>query len=131
MRTTALVLLASSFFLTNARSQPYQISTIAGTTRLLDGGLATAAPLREPVAVALDASGNLYIADESGRILEITTAKALYTLAGSLNTTGYVDGAGTAAQFNTPLGVTVDAQGIVYVGDFYNNVIRKIVVKLQ
>jgi sugar lactone lactonase YvrE len=84
-----------------------------------------------PSALAVDAQGNLFIADQSGRILEITAAKVLYTLAGSINTAGYVDGSGSTALFNAPMGVTVDKQGNVYVGDFNNNCIRKIVVKFQ
>lgn len=84
-----------------------------------------------PVALNFDNKGNLYIADASGRILEITSTKVLYTLAGSYNNAGYTDGAGSAALFSNPQGVAVDAQGNIYVGDFNNNVIRKIVIKVQ
>jgi hypothetical protein len=84
MRTPALILLASSFFLVNAWSQPYVISTLAGTPRLLDGGLATAAPLREPISVALDANGNLYIADEAdNRIRKVEPTGIISTYAGT------------------------------------------------
>ena len=100
------------------------VTTVAGTPvqKYLVGS---------PVAISIDATGNLFIADESGRILEITAAKVLYTLAGTVNQSGYLNGAGTAALFNDPQGVCVDTQGNVYVGDFNNNVIRKIVVKFQ
>jgi sugar lactone lactonase YvrE len=84
-----------------------------------------------PVALNFDTKGNLYVADASGRIMEITSTKVLYTLAGSYNNSGYTDGTGTAALFSNPQGVAVDAQGNIYVSDFNNNIIRKIVVKVQ
>jgi sugar lactone lactonase YvrE len=48
------------------------------------------------------------------------------TLAGKLQTTGYTDGTGILASFNTPLGITTDASGNIYVADAFNNLIRKI-----
>jgi hypothetical protein len=65
MRSIALVLSLCVCFCWNVWSQPYTIQTVAGTTRLQEGGNATSAPLRQPIAVAADSSGNIYIADES------------------------------------------------------------------
>lgn len=47
------------------------------------------------------------------------------TLAGS-GSTGFVDGNGTAAGFNTVVGSSIDAQGNLYIADYYNNAIRKV-----
>jgi trimeric autotransporter adhesin len=130
MRTTAFVLLASSFFSLNARSQPYIISTLAGTNRLLNGGLATAAPLRSPISVALDASGNLYIADENdNRIRKVNPAGIISTYAGT-GIPGYSGDRGQAASaaLNFPTGIALDSAGNMYVADEGNNVVRRIAV---
>src|ERR1700722_17029541 len=130
MRTTAFVLLVSSFFSLNARSQPYIISTLAGTNRLLNGGLATAAPLRSPISVALDASGNLYIADESdNRIRKVNPAGIISTYAGT-GIPGYSGDRGqdASAALNSPTGLALDSAGNMYVADENNNVVRRIAV---
>ena len=71
---------------------------------------------------------NFYITDETGRIIELTAARVLYSLAGTTNVTGFADGIGIAAKFNTPQGIAIDASGNIYVADFNNNIIRKVVV---
>jgi sugar lactone lactonase YvrE len=112
-----------------ADSKNYCIREInsSGVSTLLGGSVQTTL-IGTPVYVATDAKDNLYIVDNSGRIIEFnTTLKVVYVLAGSANTFGYVDGTGTAAQFNNPQSVAVDKQGDVYVADYGNNVIRKIV----
>jgi sugar lactone lactonase YvrE len=79
-----------------------------------------------PADVAVDASGNVYVADlENNKIRKITSEQVVTTLAGS-GTRGSVDATGTLASFNRPHGVAVDASGNVYVADEYNNKIRKI-----
>ena len=104
-----------------------RVSTLAGSTNgYVDGGGASA-KFYGPSGVAVDGSGNLYVADQNNqRIRKIVVATGVVsTLAGS--TAGYADGAGTAAQFNFPNGVAVNGSGNVYVNDG-NSVIRKIVV---
>lgn len=81
--------------------------------------------------IAVDKQGNLFVADNGGRILEITPAKVMYTIAGAANTAGFADGVGAAAKFNNPQGLTLDAQGNLYVADFGNNTIRKITIAVQ
>jgi len=77
--------------------------------------------------LAVDASGNLYVAAASDdTIRKVTPAGVVTTLAGTSGVTGSADGTGTAAQFNDPQGVAIDAAGNVYVADTNNNVIRKI-----
>jgi sugar lactone lactonase YvrE len=87
--------------------------------------------LGTPSGIAVDAQGNLFFTDSSGRVFEITSSKVLYLLAGAQNTTGFSNGVGSAARFNNPQGITLDAQGNLYIADFGNNVIRKIVVTVQ
>jgi sugar lactone lactonase YvrE len=93
-----------------------------------DNGSATAAQLRSPEAVALDAAGNLYVADTgNGAIRKITPAGAISTIAGN-GTQGYAGDGGpaAAAQFAFPRGLTVDASGNLYIADFGNGRVRKI-----
>jgi hypothetical protein len=102
------------------------VTTIAGTTSgLTDNVVGAFAQFALPSSVAVDAAGNVYVADRfNHRIRKITPAGAVTTLAGSIQ--GSVDGVGAAAQFSTLYGVAVDAAGNVYVADTGNHRIRKI-----
>lgn len=104
--------------------------TSDGTVSTLAGNPTTTTDLLNlPQSITVDKNDNLFITDESGRILEISTANILYSIAGTVNVAGYTDGSGTDAAFNSPQGITTDAQGNVYVADYNNNVIRKLVVQ--
>jgi uncharacterized protein (TIGR03437 family) len=106
------------------------ISTVAGNGiqgYAGDGGLATAAELYYPQAVAVDASGNLYIADtQNNRVREVNTAGIISTVAGN-GTFGYSgDGSWAVnAQITAPVGLAVDSLGSLYIGDS-NGVVRKV-----
>jgi protocatechuate 3,4-dioxygenase beta subunit len=77
--------------------------------------------------VAVDAAGNVYVADSANStIRKITPAGVVTTLAGTPGQPGSSDGIGTAAQFNQPFGVAVDGAGNVYVADLDNGTIRMI-----
>ena len=107
------------------------VTTLAGTAGLAGATNATgvAARFNVPQDVAVDASGTLYVADTGNNtIREVTPAGVVTTLAGTAGLTGFTDGTGAAAQFNSPQGVAVDVDGNVYVGDTFNDVIRKIAV---
>ncbi|MFH2043607.1 MAG: hypothetical protein ABIK92_00490 [Pseudomonadota bacterium] len=105
------------------------VTTIAGTTRKhgSSDGIGPSAQFRRPCGIALDKEGNLYIADQGNTaIRKITPEGVVSTLAGSKPGDGHSDGAGAAAQFNNPGGITSDSAGNMYVADYGNNVIRKI-----
>ena len=110
------------------------VTTVVGSGTLGyqgDGGLATAAALYYPTAVARDSAGALYIADSNNhrvrKVAPPTVATlTLSTLAGT-GTPGYNgDGPATSANVYNPQGVAVDSVGNVYIADTSNNRIRKI-----
>lgn len=103
--------------------------TSAGAVSTFVGSSLIANLLNTPAGIALDAQNNLYITDQSGRILKITNTNVLYTLAGKANTSGFLDGTKTTALFSSPVGIAVDANKNLYVADYNNNRIRKVVVQ--
>jgi hypothetical protein len=109
------------------------ISTVAGDGAegySGDGGAATNAMLYGPWAVAIDSAGNIYIADLGNSCIRKVTASTgvITTIAGN-GIQGYSgDGGGaTSATLNGPAGVAVDSAGNIYIADFDNNRIRKVV----
>ncbi len=110
-----------------AGAQNYIISTIAG------GGFpplpmpATGASLDAPTAVTVDGSGNvLFIV--ANAVFKVDTTGKLTRVAGKGTITGYSGngGAATSALLANPRGIAVDSNGILYIADTYNNVIRKV-----
>lgn len=103
------------------------VSTIAGNGNAgAADGVGTAATFNSPDGVALDAAGNLYVAEYTGqRIRKITSAGVVSTVAGNGNS-GTADGLGTSATFYHPNGIAADAFGNLYVADCDNHRIRKI-----
>ena len=110
--------------------------TSAGSgTRGDDNGAGTVARFNLPYGVAVDSDGNLYVADSNNhRIRKITSGGDVTIFAGiaenppgKTNTSGFANGPGKAAQFDYPEGVAVDSSGILYVADYYNHCIRKII----
>ncbi len=68
----------------------------------------------------------MYVADQNNYLIrKITSGGVVTTLAGT-GSSGSANGTGTAASFNYPTGVAVDGSGNVYVGDYFNHLIRKI-----
>ncbi len=110
------------------------ISTIAGSSTAGfsgDGGAATSAQLYYPSGIAIDGSGNIYIADQANqRIRKVTASTGVITTIAGTGTAGFSgDGAAaTSAQLNNPVGVAIDGSGNVYIADQYNQRIRKITI---
>lgn len=103
------------------------VSTLAGNgvSGFADGNGA-AAMFSGPWALAVDANGNVYVADQTNhRIRKITASGVVSTLAGN-GTPSYVDGTGTAAQFSSPAGIAIDGSGNIIVADYGDGHIRKI-----
>jgi sugar lactone lactonase YvrE len=105
------------------------VSTLAGTARQHGSadGAGSAASFYYPQGIAVDATGNLYVADtDNATIRKVTPEGVVTTLAGTAGTYGSTDGTGAAALFEEPEGIAVDASGNLYVADSYGNTIRKI-----
>ena len=102
------------------------VTTLAGGVEGFQDGQGAAARFNTPSGLALDATGNLYVADTGNHaIRKVTPGGVVTTLAGT-GTPGYRDGPGAQAQFDGPMGVAVDAAGRVIVADAYNDRIRAI-----
>ena len=103
------------------------VTTLAGSGVAGFGdGAGTIAQFNDPVGLATDEHGNVYVADQANqRIRKIISTGFVSTFAGS-GTEGFTEGSLSMAQFDAPVGVVMDAQGNAYVADFNNERIRKI-----
>ena len=110
------------------------VTTIAGHNSVKAGsagfvdGTNTTAQFNGPAGVAVDASDNVYVADQTNNaIRKLTPLGANWvttTIGGQPRSAGTNNGAGTNALFNSPFGLAVDAKGGVFVADTENNTIR-------
>ncbi len=104
------------------------VTTIAGSQNSgYADGQGTSAQFAGLGGICVDASNNIFVTD-GNRIREIDHTGKVTTIAGTADF-GYVDGDGSAAQFNVPRGICTDNNGNLYVADFGNNLIRKIKLK--
>jgi uncharacterized protein (TIGR03437 family) len=107
------------------------ISAVAGTGLAAfggDGGPALSAQFYGPRSVAVDASGNIYVADYTNSRVRMISTTGIITTIGGNGRFGYTGdgGAGTSAALNFPSGVAADASGNVFVSDTQNSVVRKL-----
>jgi len=105
------------------------VSTLAGRPGSggADDGSGPNARFLGPFGIAVDKTGNVYVADTGNNtIRKITRDGVVSTLAGLAGHPGDTDGIGSNAQFRNPWGVAVDNEGNVYVADTSNDTIRKV-----
>jgi len=110
----------------------WTINTLAGTpgrSGSSDGTNGTAR-FNEPTGIAVDGVGNLFVADTLNdtirKVSPMGTNWVVTTVAGLAGTNGFGDGTNQIARFNRPLGIAVDPEGIVYVADSFNHIIREV-----
>jgi uncharacterized protein (TIGR03437 family) len=111
-----------------ASTPVYQLTTVAGSDLVGDGGLAVAAQVAQPEGIVVDPAGNLYIADAANhRVRKVTPAGAISTVAGNGHPGFSGDnGPASAAQLNQPYDLALDAAGNLYIADYGNQRVRAI-----
>ena len=107
------------------------INTIVGTGSngsAGDGGSATSASLNYPICLALDGSGNIYIADSGSRVRKVNASSGIINTIAGNGIYGFAgDGfAATSAKLSVAFGITIDGTGNVYIADRNNHRIRKV-----
>jgi mucin-19 len=103
------------------------VTTLAGdgNNGFVDG-IGTNARFFYPYGLAVDISGNVYVADTHNNLIrKITPSGVVSTLAGS-GSSGLTDGIGTNAKFYNPKGLAVNTEGDMFVADYTNNCVRKV-----
>lgn len=124
----SITLAGIQVFSTSVFSKVATTSTLAGqiyTFGFLNGPGASA-KFKNPMGVAIDLSGNIFVADADNHcIRKIITDGTVSTFAGN-GTAGSANGQGTAASFWSPYGLAFDSQGNLFVSEYYGNRIRKI-----
>jgi hypothetical protein len=102
------------------------LAGLAGTSGTNDG-VGSTARFYQPQGIAVDNSGNIYVADTANQtIRKVTSGGSVSTLAGSAGNYGSADGTGTNARFYRPAALTVDTFGNVYVADYFNSTVRMV-----
>ncbi len=104
------------------------VTTLAGTafTSGAANGLGAAARFSSPEGLAVDAAGNVYVADRFNHAIRLITPEGLVTTIGGLPTfSGHAEGTGVSALFSEPAGIAVDPEGTVYVVSTGNNIVMR------
>lgn len=106
-----------------------KVTTLTGSTMgSTDGDPSVAKFSAELGPMAMDAEGNVYVADSHG-VRMISPTGHVTTIAGKLADPGFTNGVGVDARFKTPMGIDFDSKGNLYVADSGNNAIRKITIE--
>lgn len=102
----------------------------SGSSGYLDGDV-KAAQFYSPHQMCVDSEGNIYVADSGNhciRKINMTTGY-VSTVAGIPQSAGYVNGTNESAKFNYPIGLAIDTDDILYVGDRDNHAIRRVAIE--
>ena len=125
----ALLFSVACFFTACTKRDIRPVNSAIDTNKTVIGSIAKIDSLpsfNNPSGVALDAAGNIYVADFGNNLIrEITPAGKVSTYAGN-GSQGKIDGTGKLAAFNAPSGIAADASGNLFVADAGSDVIRKI-----
>jgi sugar lactone lactonase YvrE len=126
----------TSFEIAGVTIGPLDIATVAGngqpcalpTGTCGDGSLTTLAQLSSPGGVAIDASGNIFIADTlDNKIREVTTLTGIIiSVAGTGNAGPPTNGTATSSDLDAPAGVYVDGSGNIFIADTVNDVVEEV-----
>lgn len=128
---------AGNLYVADTLNHTIRRVTSAGLVTTIAGGAGTggfvdatgsAAQFHGPQGLALDASGNLFVADTNNNAIRkiVTATRVVSTVAGQAGIAGNTDGATSQAQFHYPSGVAVDPMGNLYVADTDNHTLRVI-----
>lgn len=126
---------AGNVYVADQANQLIRKITSAGVVTTLAGSGATgtvnatgtAASFDNPFGVCVDGAGNVFVTDQNNHtIRKITPAGVVTTFAGQVGVPNVINGTGTAAAFNYPRGICIDAVGNLYVTDYFGHTIRKI-----
>ena len=126
----------NNIYVTDGGNNTIRQITAAGVVTTLAGqagvhgsadGTGAGATFNGPAGIAVDGSGNLYVADfGNNTIRKIAPGGVVTTLAGQVGVSGFGDGVGTLATFNSPFGIALDGNGNLFVADAKNGTLRKV-----
>lgn len=104
------------------------VTTIAGSgTAGYADGSGTAASFRQPIGIAVDSLGNIFIGDSNNHVIrKITPDGTVTTFAGAAGILGNTNGTGSGARFGFLHDLAIDSYDNIYVADQYNRLIRKV-----
>src|SRR5262249_26562332 len=127
---------SGNLYIADAQNSTIRKITLTGIVSIMAGspgvfgsadGSGTNALFASPQGVAVDASGNIFVADTgNSTIRKVTSGGLVTTVAGAAGNPGNADGTGTNAQFYGPTGIGLDGANNIYVADTWNHTIRKI-----
>ncbi|MDB6123178.1 MAG: hypothetical protein JWQ71_2171 [Pedosphaera sp.] len=124
-----LLILSGLLLLPFETSAQQAVTTLAGSVFITGSvdGPATNALFNDPAGLAIDANGNIYVADSQNHTLRKLSAGGIVTtLAGKAGQFGSANGTGTNASFNTPSGIALGGDSTLYVTDTGNHTIRRV-----
>lgn len=102
------------------------VAGVAASAGMIDGPAGTAR-FNGPSGIALDANGNVFVADTGNNVIRrIGIDGVVTTVAGAPGSPGFADGVGAAARFNGPTSLVFDSLGNLYVADTGNHAVRRI-----